>query len=53
MAYMIEQNQITINDTLGNPITEFNKSVTVWRKETDGPWKNIIDIWNADTSRKK
>lgn len=53
MAYMIEQNQITVNDSLGKPVTEFNKSVTIWRKETDGSWKNIVDIWNAEPSQKK
>ena len=53
MAYMIEQNQITMNDSLGKPITEFNKTVTVWRKEIGGSWKNIIDMWNADPSQKK
>ena len=53
LAYMIEQNQITVNDSLGNPITEFNKSVTIWRKEEDGSWKNIVDMWNADPSQKK
>ncbi len=53
MAYMIEQNKITVNDTLGKPITEYNKVVTVWRKEADGSWKNVVDIWNADPSRKK
>lgn len=53
MAYMIEQNQITVNDSLGNPVTEFNKSVTIWRKEADGNWKNIVDMWNADPSPKK
>ena len=53
MAYMIEQNQITINDSLGKPVTEFNKSVTIWRKEADGSWKNIVDMWNADPSQKK
>lgn len=47
MAYMIEQNQITMNDSLGNPITEKNKAVTVWRKEKDGSWKNVVDMWNA------
>ncbi len=53
MAYMIEQNQVTFNDSLGKSITEFNKGVTVWRKETDGSWKNIVDMWNTDPSRKK
>ena len=53
LAYLIEQNQITVNDSLGKPVTEYNKSVTIWRKETDGSWKNIVDMWNADLSRKK
>jgi len=53
LAYMIEQNQITVNDSLGNPVTEFNKSVTIWRKEADGSWKNIVDTWNADPIQKK
>ena len=53
MAYLIEQNQITMNDSLGNPATEFNKSVTIWRKDADGSWKNIVDMWNSDPSQKK
>jgi ketosteroid isomerase-like protein len=53
LAYMIEQNQITVNDSLGNPHTEFNKGVSIWRKETDGSWKNIVDMWNSDPSRQK
>jgi ketosteroid isomerase-like protein len=47
MAYLIEQNQITVNDSLGRPVTEHNKSVTIWRKEAGGTWKNVVDIWNA------
>ena len=53
MAYLIEQNQITVNDSLGKPITEFNKSVTIWRKEANGSWKNIVDMWNAAPLQKK
>ena len=53
MAYMIEENQISVNDSTGKSITEFNKAVTIWRKEKDGSWKNVVDMWNADPSRKK
>jgi len=52
MAYMIEQNQNTINDSTGIAKTEINKAVTVWRKEKDGSWKNVVDIWNADAKPK-
>lgn len=48
MAYMIERNEMKVNDSLGNPIVTYNKTVTVWRKEQDGQWKNVIDIWNED-----
>ena len=53
MAYMLERNQITVNDSLGKPITEYNKSVTVWRKGADGTWKNVVDMWNAEPSPKQ
>jgi ketosteroid isomerase-like protein len=53
MAYMIEQNQVSVNDSLGKPITTYNKAVTVWRKEADGSWKNIVDMWNAVPAEKK
>jgi uncharacterized protein (TIGR02246 family) len=48
MAYMTEENQVTMNDSLGKPFTENNKAVTVWRKEADGKWKNVVDMWNAN-----
>ncbi len=52
LAYMIEQNQITVNDSAGNPITEYNKGVTIWRKDSGGSWKNVVDMWNANPSQK-
>ena len=53
LAYLIEKNQITMNDSLGNTIKEINKAVTVWRKEPDGSWKNIVDMWNALPQQQK
>ena len=52
MAYLVEQNQITANDSTGKPVTEFNKAITIWRKEPDGSWKDVVDIWNATPSPK-
>jgi ketosteroid isomerase-like protein len=46
MGYMIERNTITVNDSLGNPVTTHNKVVTVWRKDAAGNWKNVVDMWN-------
>lgn len=48
LAYLVEQNQITINDSTGKAVTEYNKGVTIWKKQADGSWKNVVDIWNAD-----
>ena len=47
MAYMIERNVTTVSDSLGNPIESHGKVVTVWRKNPDGSWKNVIDMWNS------
>lgn len=52
MAYMIERNEMIVNDSLGNPIITYNKTVTVWKKESDGLWKNAIDMWNEDPNGK-
>ena len=46
LAYMIERNTITVNDSLGNPVTSHGKVVTVWRKDAEGTWKNVVDMWN-------
>ena len=48
MAYLIERNLFTFRDSTGKQVTEANKVVTVWRKQPDGSWKNVIDMWNAD-----
>ncbi|RTL56078.1 MAG: DUF4440 domain-containing protein [Sphingobacteriales bacterium] len=48
MAYVFQRNQITMNDSLGKPMTQYNKSVSIWKKQNDGSWKDAVDIWNAE-----
>lgn len=46
MAYLIERNVATVNDPSGKPVTTHGKVVTVWRKDANGQWKNVVDMWN-------
>jgi len=48
MAIIIEKNQISVNELLGKATISIHKGVTIWRKERDGSWKNIVDTWNTD-----
>lgn len=47
MAYGLGTNVVTINDPQGKVITERGRGVTVWRKDKDGSWRCVIDVWNA------
>ena len=46
MAYMSGENLMTMNDTAGNKITIPGRGYTIWRKQADGNWKCVVDIWN-------
>jgi uncharacterized protein (TIGR02246 family) len=52
LAYMIEANEISMKDEKGNSQTERNKVVTIWKKNPDGQWKNVVDTWNANPKTK-
>lgn len=46
MAYMYGENLFSMNDSTGNKISIPGRSYTIWRKQTDGSWKCVVDIWN-------
>ncbi len=47
MAYLIERNVIEMDSENGDKIVAHGKVVTVWRKDSGGQWKNVVDMWNA------
>jgi len=47
MGYLIERNVIEMDGENGEPIIIHGKVVTVWRKDSNGQWKNVADIWNS------
>jgi len=52
MAYVLAKNYIKRQDTAGNIVTTFNKSIEIWRKQKDGAWKCVVDMYNSDPTIK-
>ncbi len=48
LAYSRGTYDLRENDAKGRPIIERGKYVVVWKKQPDGAWKAVADIWNAD-----
>lgn len=44
MGYLIEENAFTVNDSAGNPHTTYGRAVTIWKKDKNGEWKNVVEI---------
>lgn len=40
--------EATVNDEAGNPVSVQGKWVAVYKKQADGTWKCVTDIWNKD-----
>ncbi len=48
MGYLLEKTSFTMNDSLGNPMTQYFRTVTIWKKQDDGNWKCVVDHLAAD-----
>jgi uncharacterized protein (TIGR02246 family) len=48
IAYTTGTYELTMNDANGTPINDRGKYVEVWKKQADGKWKVVADIWNSD-----
>ncbi|MEX1241580.1 MAG: DUF4440 domain-containing protein [Cyclobacteriaceae bacterium] len=48
LGYVIAHNYINVTDSVGKTITTFHKAVEIWKRQEDGSWKNVVDIFNHD-----
>jgi ketosteroid isomerase-like protein len=48
MAYAAGSYTATMKDAQGNPVNDHGKYMEVWKKQADGKWKAVEDIWNSD-----
>ena len=50
LAYSSGTYEFTMNDASGKPVPDHGKYLEVWKKQPDGDWKVVADIWNSDVS---
>ena len=48
IGYTTGTYELTMNDATGKPVPDHGKYVEVWKKQADGKWKVVADIWNSD-----
>jgi len=48
LAYVSGTYEETTIDASGKPVKDRGKYVEVWKKQADGIWKVVADIWNSD-----
>ncbi len=48
LAYSYGTQKTTVDDAEGNPVTDQQKWVAVWKKQPDGSWKCAVLILNSD-----
>lgn len=44
MGYMLERTTMSMAGPDGTPITQRLQAVTIWRRQPDGSWKNVVDM---------
>jgi ketosteroid isomerase-like protein len=48
LAYVSGTYEETMNDASGKPVKDRGKYVEIFKKQADGTWKVVADIWNSD-----
>jgi uncharacterized protein (TIGR02246 family) len=48
LAYVSGTYEEMMTDASGKPVKDHGKYVEIFKKQADGTWKVIVDIWNSD-----
>ncbi len=48
LAYVSGTYEETMTDASGKPVKDHGKYVEIFKKQADGTWKVVADIWNSD-----
>jgi ketosteroid isomerase-like protein len=47
LGYTLANLEITVDGADGEPVTAQERDFHLWKKQADGSWKVVIDIWNS------
>ena len=47
LGYTLADLEFTVNGPDGQPVTSRQRDFHLWKKQADGSWKVVIDIWNS------
>jgi ketosteroid isomerase-like protein len=45
LAYLVGTTDMTASDAAGHPVTTHARLLNVWRKDPDGVWRCVVDVW--------
>jgi uncharacterized protein (TIGR02246 family) len=48
LAYTQGAYELTATDAKGKPMTDHGKTLEIWKKQADGSWKCIADMWSSN-----
>ena len=48
MGYTLSTYEYSFTGPDGQPVSDRGRDFHVWRKQPDGSWKVVIDIWNSE-----
>lgn len=48
LGYVMGVYQLASKDAKGKPVADRGKLIEVWKKQPDGKWKTVADIFNSD-----
>jgi ketosteroid isomerase-like protein len=48
LAYTQGSYQLTTTDAKGKGATDRGKTLEIWKKQADGSWKCVADMWSSD-----
>jgi ketosteroid isomerase-like protein len=53
VGYMVERTRVSMTEeATGTDRVQFGKAVTVWRKDSTGTWKCVVDTWNENPTER-